>query len=483
MNGILKKQTGMGKRAAALVLAAVMAVCLCVPSQAFAYFSKDPVNISLGSSSVTVREGSTTSVRLTIDPMSEEQLPGCGMAICPDACNGLATPGGVVGGCLDENGWCTCGGTKYSTHYTNVSVSSSNTYVASVSYSGGSLKITGRSQGEATIRISATLDNHADASASLDVTVTGSGSVTPDPTPTPDPGTDPTPTPDPSNPSEPGNPDADGTTHTITYVLGGGVNAASNPAEYTEGTAVALAEPTREGYDFDGWFTDAALTQQVSEIAATSAGDVTLYAKWTEAMEIPEFSDVDPDAWYGEAVGNIAARGLIRGNDGTFGVGRTMTRAEFAVIMWRYAQPSAEEGYDEVMASTLSTTGMADVEDGAWYTGAANWAVATGVISGVENADGTRSFNPYGEVTFEQMITILANLTAPEGAVEATDASVLEGFSDASSADGWATQSLAWAYNQGFYSGYDDGSFGPVDDIARERAAAILYNGFENGLL
>ena len=69
-------------------------------------------------------------------------------------------------------------------------------------------------------------------------------------------------------------------TYGITYNLDGGVNAASNPATYTVGTAVQLAAPTKDGYTFDGWYTDASFSNRVTEIAAGVSGNVTLYAKW-----------------------------------------------------------------------------------------------------------------------------------------------------------------------------------------------------------
>ena len=70
-------------------------------------------------------------------------------------------------------------------------------------------------------------------------------------------------------------------TYSVTYVLNGGENAAANPAEFLCGTGTALADPTRENYLFEGWYTDADFENKVTEIAADTAHDVTLYAKWT----------------------------------------------------------------------------------------------------------------------------------------------------------------------------------------------------------
>lgn len=67
----------------------------------------------------------------------------------------------------------------------------------------------------------------------------------------------------------------------ITYNLDGGTNGA-NPATYDiEDTPVALADATKDGFTFLGWFSDAELTTEVTEIALGSTGDVVLYAGFT----------------------------------------------------------------------------------------------------------------------------------------------------------------------------------------------------------
>ena len=76
---------------------------------------------------------------------------------------------------------------------------------------------------------------------------------------------------------------SDAITYDITYTLDGGTNAANNPADYTVETAtITLADATKDGYTFEGWYSDAAFTadNEVTEIATGSTGDVILYAKF-----------------------------------------------------------------------------------------------------------------------------------------------------------------------------------------------------------
>ena len=75
----------------------------------------------------------------------------------------------------------------------------------------------------------------------------------------------------------------DAITYDISYTLDGGTNAANNPADYTVETAtITLAEASKEGYTFEGWYSEAAFTNQVTEIATGSTGDVVLFAKYSE---------------------------------------------------------------------------------------------------------------------------------------------------------------------------------------------------------
>lgn len=193
-----------------------------------------------------------------------------------------------------------------------------------------------------------------------------------------------------------------------------------------------------------------------------------------------KFTDVSASDYYATAAGFVSDKGLIKGYSGTrhFGGANSMTRAQFATILWRYADPVAAGAYNN---DATNESGMPDVASNDFYTAAVNWAVSNGVIKGYTHEDGTSTFGPNDTVTFEQMMTIIARLKGGS-AIESTDASVLDRFADASSVSSYAKPALAWAYNQGFYSG-SDGSILPQEGVYRGRCAQVLYNGFQNGLL
>ncbi|KXX68047.1 InlB B-repeat-containing protein [Flammeovirga sp. SJP92] len=55
----------------------------------------------------------------------------------------------------------------------------------------------------------------------------------------------------------------------------------TNPSVYTiESESIVLSAGSKEGYTFEGWFTDASLKNEVTEIASGSIGDLSLYGKW-----------------------------------------------------------------------------------------------------------------------------------------------------------------------------------------------------------
>ena len=86
---------------------------------------------------------------------------------------------------------------------------------------------------------------------------------------------------------------SDAITYDIAYTLDGGTNAANNPADYTVETAtITLANASKTGRTFKGWYSEAAFTNQVTEIATGSTGDISLYAKYSDEYTL-QLSDVD----------------------------------------------------------------------------------------------------------------------------------------------------------------------------------------------
>lgn len=219
----------------------------------------------------------------------------------------------------------------------------------------------------------------------------------------------------------------------------------------------------------------------MNDAATVPAQRYEITVKVGTSGSVPVFSDVDYSDWYGSAVIFVAARGLITGYAGTtlFGAGDTLTRGQLATILWRNACPDEYASYDPKTAKNeIDIPGSAD---GMYYTAAANWAFANGVITGIEYPDGKKDFAADGEVSFEQLVTVLARMCATDGELEAAG-SDLSAFADGDLASPWSREPFAWAAANGLVTGYDwpTGKYlVPGEDVARERVAVVLMRAFE----
>ena len=73
--------------------------------------------------------------------------------------------------------------------------------------------------------------------------------------------------------------------YTITYVLNGGVNAETNPAKYdVRELPLIIAAATKAHKTFLGWTTEENSTNYITEIAAGTTGDITLYAQFADIV-------------------------------------------------------------------------------------------------------------------------------------------------------------------------------------------------------
>ena len=114
-----------------------------------------------------------------------------------------------------------------------------------------------------------------------------------------------------------------------------------------------------------------------------------------------DFSDVDPAAWYGEAVRWATSEGIADGySGGLFGPNDPITREQLAVILYRFAQ---HEGL-ETATLEENLSGYADADSiSGFAVQAMNWAVGQGLIAGTSGA----TLSPQGQATRAQIAVIL----------------------------------------------------------------------------
>ncbi|MBR5390467.1 MAG: S-layer homology domain-containing protein [Clostridia bacterium] len=240
--------------------------------------------------------------------------------------------------------------------------------------------------------------------------------------------------------------------YTLTYETNGGSAIAST--KHNSGTTVNLTvTPTRAGYTFDGWYSDAALTDKITSVKMD--GDKTVYAGWEENDLRPTPS---PYLNYANHIAFIAGY-----PDGTFGPNRNITRAESATMIYRLLTDARKR---EINATANS---FSDVDSGKWYNTYVSSMAKGGYVAGYP--DGT--FGGEKSITRAEFVTILVRFFDP--------APISNSFTDVSSSH-WAYESIMTASAYGWINGYEDGTFRPDRLIIRAEAVAIINRILNRGI-
>lgn len=114
------------------------------------------------------------------------------------------------------------------------------------------------------------------------------------------------------------------------------------------------------------------------------------------------FDDVEFGAWYEAAVDWCVEAGVVSGytsgvDEGCFRPDRPVSRQELAVMAWRYAEWAGMDTTEPDPVPLESTTDWESADS--WALEALTWTAATGVLSGFDNQDGTKSIRPFGTAT------------------------------------------------------------------------------------
>ena len=126
------------------------------------------------------------------------------------------------------------------------------------------------------------------------------------------------------------------------------------------------------------------------------------------------FGDVEFGAWYEAAVDWCVEAGVVTGytsgvDEGCFRPDRPVSRQELAVMAWRYAEWAGMDTTDPDPVPLESTTDWESADS--WALEALTWTAATGVLSGFDNQDGTKSIKPFGTATRAQAAKVFVMLS------------------------------------------------------------------------
>lgn len=250
----------------------------------------------------------------------------------------------------------------------------------------------------------------------------------------------------------------------------------ASPASASSGSTVTLTVKPDEGYKLDKITVTDSQGKAVELIEKDGkctfkmpARSVTVQAGFVlEQTVTPSpspkpwenpFPDVKDSEWYIKAVEFVCTNGLMSGYaNGRFGPNDTLTRAQFAQIIYnKESRPQAEGGK------------FSDVTTG-WYADAVNWAAAEGIVAGI----GGGKFAPDRPITRQDLAVMLWRYAGkPEPGKNELD------FEDSNRVSGYAWKALCWASENGIVSGRGNGVLDPKGNATRAEAAqmAMKYLG------
>ena len=162
--------------------------------------------------------------------------------------------------------------------------------------------------------------------------------------------------------------------------------------------------------------------------------------------------------WAEKEITALCEKGYITGfEDNTFRPGNKITRAELVTILGRILPDADSESEIE----------FSDVKENDWYYASVKKAVSLGIAQG---ADG--KFMPHDYITREQLAVMVYR------AVKVDENAEIISFEDADTVSEYAKDAVAYLYDSGIITGYEDNTFRPQNPVTRAEAAKILYGLF-----
>ncbi len=251
-----------------------------------------------------------------------------------------------------------------------------------------------------------------------------------------------------------------GSSQSNSYKLIFDTNGGSKISDVTKpsGTIIDLREykPTQAGFNFDGWYTDEALTDKVAEIKLNK--NTTIYAKWIETSEkiINPFIDVAENSYYHDAVLWAIEESITSGTSAnTFSPEIITTRAQMVTFLWRTVG---------MPQTTLANSNFNDMDKDAYYYQAVLWAEENGVTVGTS----ATTFSPEDKVIRGQVVSFLWRL---DGRPASTS---VNPFIDINNSM-YYYEAILWAVEKGITYGTSESKYSPDDPCLRAHIVTFLY--------
>lgn len=175
------------------------------------------------------------------------------------------------------------------------------------------------------------------------------------------------------------------------------------------------------------------------------------------------FVDLGSVPWAQEHIRSLYKRGIVRGKElGYFHPQDKVTRAEFVKMVVVAFSLMKEEPYCKYN----------DVPEGHW----SYKYVASAADIGIVNGYSAKEFGVDGYITRQDMIAILIRIVYNLSLYEQMENRKITtaDFTDIDTVSDYAKGGVVMLANSGIISGYEDGTFGPNNNVTRAEAATIL---------
>lgn len=270
----------------------------------------------------------------------------------------------------------------------------------------------------------------------------------------------------------------------ISYDGNGGTLAAPGMRTliYYGGTVSSLAAaPSRNGYDFVGWYLapgEAArrvtVGMAVADVDPVGGQTVTLYAHWSKQTPPMPPSDggggggsVTPPKPLQETGKHIAyIKGYPNGNVGPL---NNILRCEAATIFYRLLDAETRTKYEAQVA------GYSDIRAGSWYSAAVATLSKMGVITGRPNG----TFAPMDPITRGEFAAMAARFAE---AVKVKGSTDIQGMTFNDITGHWARNYITKAAALGWVKGDGTGAYRPEANMTRAETVTLVNRVFNRGV-
>lgn len=273
----------------------------------------------------------------------------------------------------------------------------------------------------------------------------------------------------------------------VTFNANGGTVSPATANTNAYGKLDSLPTPTRSGYSFDGWYTEAEGGTAVTTDTVFDS-TTTIYAHWTRNSSGGSHTTYYPVNTPAKSEGGsvvVSPKSASKGSAVTVTVapesgyqvssvqavdkdGKKLTLTDKGDGKYSFVMPGSKVEVSASFAQVQKpeeTSPYRDVSKDSYYYDAVQWASNKGITNGV--SDGV--FAPDWVCTRGQIVTFLwrsVGSPAPKTA-EMPFADVAE--------DAYYAQAVLWAVENGITKGMSETTFSPDQTCTRAHAVAFLY--------